>query len=62
MKINSFNFSKNNSRVYKNNLRKCSEIFENLLHNKENFFFNTLSTEYQKILFLKKKSCQKKDT
>jgi glucose-6-phosphate isomerase len=54
MKINSFNFSNNNSIVYKNNLRKCSEIFENLLNNKENFFFNTLSQEYQKTLFLKK--------
>ena len=54
MKINSFNFSKNNSIVYKNNLRKCSEIFKNLLNNKENFFFNTLSPEYQKIIFLKK--------
>ena len=60
MKINFYNFSKNNSRVYKNNLRKCSEIFENLLHNKENFFFNTLSTEYQKILFLKKKVVKKR--
>ncbi len=54
MKINSFNFSKNNSITYKNNIRKCSEIFENLLNNKENFFFDTLSPEYQKILFLKK--------
>jgi glucose-6-phosphate isomerase len=54
MKINSFNFSNSNSIVYKNNLRKCSEILENLLNNKENFFFNTLSQEYQKTLFLKK--------
>ena len=54
MKINSFNFLKNNSITYKNNLRKCSEIFKNLLNNKENFFFNTLSPEYQKIIFLKK--------
>ena len=54
MKINSFNFLKNNSRVYKNNLRKCSEIFKNLLNNKENFFFNTLSEGYQKSLFLKR--------
>jgi hypothetical protein len=43
MKINSFNFSNNNSIVYKNNLKKCSKIFENLFNNKENFFFNTLS-------------------
>ena len=54
MKINSFNFSKNNSIVYKNNLTKCSAIFKNLLNNKENFFFNTLSPEYQKNIFLKK--------
>ena len=54
MKINSFNFLKNNSVTYKNNLRKCSELFNNLLNNKENFFFNTLSEEYQKSLFLKR--------
>ena len=54
MKINSFNFLKNNSITYKNNLRKCSEIFKNLLNNKENFFLNTLSEEYQKSLFLKR--------
>ena len=54
MKINSFNFLKNNSINYKNNLRKCSEIFKNLLNNKENFFLNTLSEEYQKSLFLKR--------
>ena len=59
MKINSFNFLKNNSIIYKNNLRKCSEIFENLLNNKENFFFNTLSEDYQKRLFLKKKVLKK---
>ena len=54
MKINSFNFLKNNSITYKNNLRKCSEVFKNLLNNKENFFFSTLSEEYQKSLFLKR--------
>ena len=54
MKINSFNFLKNNSTTYKNNLRKCSKIFKNLLNNKENFFLNTLSEEYQKSLFLKR--------
>ena len=54
MKINSFNFLKNNSVTYKNNLRKCSEIFKNLLNNKENFFLNTLSEGYQKSLFLKR--------
>ena len=60
MKINSFNFLKNNSITYKNNLRKCSEIFKNLLNNKENFFFDTLSPEYQKILFLKKVAVKKR--
>ena len=54
MKINFFNFLKNNSITYKNNLRKCSKILKNLLNNKENFFFNTLSKEYQKSLFLKR--------
>ena len=54
MKINSFNFLKNNSTLYKNNSRKCSEIFKNLIRNKENFFFNTLSYDYQKSIFLKK--------
>ena len=60
MKINSFNFLKNNSKLYKNNLRKCSEIFKNLLRNKENFFFNTLSKDYQKSIFLKKIFLKKK--
>jgi glucose-6-phosphate isomerase len=60
MKINSFNFLKNNSTLYKNNLRKCSEIFKNLLRNKENFFFNTLSNDYQKSIFLKKIFLKKK--
>ena len=60
MKINSFNFLKNNSTLYKNNLRKCSAIFENLLRNKENFFFNTLSNDYQKSIFLKKIFLKKK--
>ena len=60
MKINSFNFLKNNSIIYKNNLRKCSEIFKNLFNNKENFFFNTLSEDYQKRLSLKKVLLKKK--
>ena len=60
MKINSFNFLKNNSKIYKNNLRKCSEIFKNLFSIKENFFFNTLSEQYQKNLFLKKIILKKK--
>jgi glucose-6-phosphate isomerase len=60
MKINSFNFFKKNSKIYKNNLSKCSEIFNYLLSNKENFFLNTLSEEFQKNLFLKKKILKKK--
>ena len=62
MKINSFNFIKKNLTFYKNNLGKCSKIFKNLLNNKENFFFNTLSEEYQKNLFLKRKVLKKKIT
>jgi len=60
MKINSFNFLTNNSKFYKNNLRKCSDILKNLLNNKENFFFNTLSEEFQKSVFLKKIVLKKK--
>ena len=60
MKINSFNFLKNNSKIYKKNLRKCSQIFKNLFNIKENFFFNTLSEHYQKSLFLKKIVLKKK--
>jgi glucose-6-phosphate isomerase len=60
MKINSFNFLKNNSTIYKNNLSKCSEILKDLLRNKENFFLNTLSKEFQKSLFLQKKILKKK--
>jgi len=60
MKINSFNFSKNNSKSYKSNLRKCTEILKNLSNNKENFFFNTLSEAYQKSLFLKRKVLKKR--
>jgi glucose-6-phosphate isomerase len=60
MKINSFNFLKNNSKIYKKNLRKCSEILKNLFNIKENFFFNTLSEQYQKNLFLKKIILKKK--
>ncbi len=60
MKINTINFLKNNSKFYKNNLRKCSEILKDLLNNKENFFFNTLSEQYQRSLFFKKNSLKKK--
>ena len=60
MKINLFNFLKNNSTSYKNNYRKCSKIFKDLLINKENFFFNTLSAKYQKTLSSKKKILKRK--
>ena len=60
MKINLFNFLKNNSISYKNNFRKCSKIFKDLLVNKENFFFNTLSAEYQKTVSLKKSILKQK--
>ena len=60
MKINLFNFLKNNSISYKNNFRKCSKIFKDLFINKENFFFNTLSVEYQKAVSLKKRILKKK--
>ena len=60
MKINLFNFLKNNSISYKNNFRKCSKIFKDLLINKENFFFNTLSVEYQKTVSLKKSILKQK--
>ena len=60
MKINSFFFFKNNLKIYRNNLRKCSEIFKNLFNIKENFFFNTLSEQYQKNLSLKKIVLKKK--
>jgi glucose-6-phosphate isomerase len=60
MKINSFNFLKKNTLLYKENLRKSSEIFKNLINNKENFFINTLSEDFQKNLFLKKNSLKKK--
>ena len=54
MKIDSFTFVKNNSTIYRKNFEKCCKIFENLLNTKENFFFDTLSEQYQKNLFLKK--------
>jgi len=60
MKINLFNFLKNNSTSYKNNFIKCSKIFKDLLVNKENFFFNTLSAEYQKTVSLKKSNLKQK--
>ena len=60
MKIDSFIFLKSNSTLYRKNFGKCSEIFKNLLNNKENFFFDTLKEQYQKNLFLKKITLKKK--
>jgi len=60
MKIDSFTFVKSNSTLYRKNFGKCSKIFKNLLYSKENFFFDTLSEQYQKNLFLKKILLKKK--
>jgi len=60
MKIDSFIFVKRNSNLYRKNFEKCSKIFKNLLSSKENFFFETLSKQYQKNLFLKKILLKKK--
>ena len=60
MKIDSFTFVKSNSTLYKKNFSRCSKIFKNLLNSKENFFFDTLNEQYQKNLFLKKISLEKK--
>ncbi|MFM7986288.1 MAG: hypothetical protein ACKPKO_43945, partial [Candidatus Fonsibacter sp.] len=60
MKIDSFTFVKSNSTLYKKNFGKCSKIFKNLLNSRENFFFDTLSEQYQKNLFLKRNLLKKK--
>ena len=60
MKIDSFTFVKSNSTLYRKNFGKCSKIFKNLLNSRENFFFHTLSEQYQKNLFLKKNLLKKK--
>lgn len=60
MKIDSFTFVKSNSTLYRKNFGKCSKIFKNLLNSRENFFFDTLSEQYQKNLFLKKNLLKKK--
>ena len=54
MKIDSFTFAKSNLTLYRKNFEKCSKIFKNLLNSRENFFFDTLSEQYQKNLYLKK--------
>jgi glucose-6-phosphate isomerase len=60
MKISNFDFSLESSKPYKNNFAKCSSILNSLLKNKENFFVNTLSEEYQKNLHLKTSLLKKK--
>ena len=60
MKVNLFNLSKKNSTSNKKNIRICSNILDNLIKDKENFFLNTLSENYQKNIFLKKIILKKK--
>jgi glucose-6-phosphate isomerase len=54
MKIKFFNTPKKNSESYKANIRICSNILSDLIKNKENFFLDTLSGNYQKNIHLKK--------
>jgi glucose-6-phosphate isomerase len=54
MKVNFFNLSKNKNHLFKKNFHLCSDIFDNLIKNRENFFINTLSENYQKNIHLKK--------
>ena len=60
MKVNLFNLSKKNSTSNKKNIRICSNILDNLIKDKENFFLSTLSENYQKNIFLKKIILKKK--
>jgi glucose-6-phosphate isomerase len=54
MKVNFFNLSKNKNHLFQKNFHLCSDIFDNLIKNRENFFINTLSENYQKNIHLKK--------
>jgi len=54
MKINFFNANKKISASYKKNIHTCSNIFNDLIKNKENFFLDTLANNYQKNIHLKK--------
>jgi glucose-6-phosphate isomerase len=54
MKINFFNTATKISASHKKNINTCFNIFNDLIKNKENFFLDTLSDNYQKNIHLKK--------
>jgi glucose-6-phosphate isomerase len=54
MKINFFNTADKISASHKKNINTCFNIFNDLIKNKENFFLDTLSDNYQKNIHLKK--------
>ena len=54
MKINFFNTAAKISASHKKNINTCFNIFNDLIKNKENFFLDTLSDNYQKNIHLKK--------
>ena len=60
MKINFFNTADKISASHKKNINTCFNIFNDLIKNKENFFLNTLSDNYQKNIHLKKLILKKK--
>lgn len=60
MKINFFNTAAKISVSHKKNINTCFNIFNDLIKNKENFFLDTLSDNYQKNIHLKKLILKKK--
>ncbi len=60
MKINFFNTVNKISASHKKNINTCFNIFNDLIKNKENFFLDTLSDNYQKNIHLKKLILKKK--
>ena len=60
MKINFFNTAAKISASHKKNINTCFNIFNDLIKNKENFFLDTLSDNYQKNIHLKKLILKKK--
>ena len=60
MKINFFNTADKISASHKKNINTCFNIFNDLIKNKENFFLDTLSDNYQKNIHLKKLILKKK--
>ena len=60
MKINFFNIADKISASHKKNINTCFNIFNDLIKNKENFFLDTLSDNYQKNIHLKKLILKKK--